>query len=229
MVSIIACTMRSSYMDNIFDNYERQVFEKKEMIIVLNRDDMDVNEWRRKAKMYHNVYVYKVPGRYKLGRCLNKGIKKAKYDIVAKFDDDDYYAPYYLKEAVDSLRHKRVSVVGKHTSYVYFEGKALMIYRRGGEGKYLTKLKGGTLVFKKSVWNKVKFSEKRVYGCDAHFLGQCRRKGFKIYSVSKHNYVCVRRNDLSSHTQKTNANKYMARCKFICHTNDYIPIISKKF
>ena len=61
MVSIIACTMRSSYMDNIFDNYERQTVKNKEMIIILNRDDMDFRKWRRRARKYHNVKVHKVP------------------------------------------------------------------------------------------------------------------------------------------------------------------------
>jgi Glycosyltransferases, probably involved in cell wall biogenesis len=228
MVSIICCTMRNQYMDNIFNNYARQKYDKKEMIIVLNRDDMNINQWKAKAKEYPNVFVYRIREKYHLGKCLNYGIRKAKYDILAKFDDDDYYAAPYLKESLNALKRKRASVVGKYTSFLYFEGKkALMLYRKGGEKKYRRKVKGGTLVFRRSVWDHIKFDEKRKNGCDVQFLRECRNKRYRVYSVSKHNYVCVRRNDLRTHTQKTDTKKYMSRCKLIRHTNNYIPIITR--
>ncbi|GGF98737.1 glycosyltransferase [Paenibacillus abyssi] len=230
MVSIICCTMRNSFMENIFSNYERQSVKKKEMIIVLNRDNMDLKKWKRKAKEYKNIRVYQVSENEKLGKCLNYGIKKAKYDIIAKFDDDDYYAPDYLTESVDTIKKLKVPVVGKHTSYIYFEGKkALMLFREGGEYRHRSKVKGGTLVFKREVWDKVQFDEDQQNGSDSDFLRRCKRNGFKIYSVSKHNYVCFRRENIKSHTQKTSTEEYMARCKLIERTRNYIPIITKSF
>lgn len=221
--------MRPTFMRSIFHNYERQQSVEKEMIIILNKDDMNVRRWRRKARRYNNVRVYQVPEKYTLGKCMNYGIRRAKYDIIAKFDDDDYYAPDFLKESIDAMKRKRAKIIGKHTSYVYFEKeKALMLLRKGNEKKYAGKVKGGTLVFRKSVWDRVKFSEKRVRGSDVSFMKHAKLKGYKIYSVSKHNYVCVRREDTSTHTQKTKAKKYMARCKLICHTENYIPFITKR-
>jgi len=228
MVSIICCTMRSSYMDNIFNNYERQEFGKKEMIIILNSDDMDIGLWETKARRYANVSVYQVSEKHKLGRCLNEGIAKAKYDIIAKFDDDDYYAPHYLLEAVDQLKKSDASIIGKHTTYVYFEQiEALMLYREGREHKYRNKVKGGTLVFKRSVWDHVKFSERKEFGSDTSFLNRCKRKGYLIYSVSKYNYVCIRRADINSHTQKISMEALLAKCILISHTHNFVPFITK--
>ncbi|MEK4512672.1 glycosyltransferase [Paenibacillus sp. FSL K6-2524] len=229
MVSIICCTMRNSFMKNIFQNYERQNIKKKEMIIVLNRDHMDIEKWKKKAAEYKNVSVYQLSEINTLGKCMNYGITKAKYNIIAKFDDDDYYAPKYLKESLNALNDTKASVVGKDTSFLYFEGEeALMLYREGSENNYCRKVKGGTLVFLKSVWDRVKFDERRINGSDYHFLRKCSRKGYEIYSVSRHNYVCVRRIDVSSHTQKTSTQKFMDRCKLICYTNDYTPLITKE-
>lgn len=216
-------------MQNIFNNYDRQNMENKEMIIVLNQDDMDISIWRKEAEKHKNVSVYQISEKYQLGKCLNYGIRKSKLDIIAKFDDDDYYAPKYLQEALDALKHKRASIIGKSTAYLYFEGqKALMLYRDGNEMKYRSKVKGGTLVFKRSVWEKVKFDEKRLYASNIKFLRECKKKGFRIYSVSKYNFVGIRREDVSTHTKKTNTEKYMAKCKLICYTNDFIPLITKK-
>ncbi|PZE21646.1 glycosyltransferase family A protein [Paenibacillus xerothermodurans] len=229
MVSIIACSMRPSYMKNVFANFERQTYKNKEMIIVLNRDDMDKEKWEKKASKFENVRVYQVPERYRLGRCLNYGIRRAKYDIIAKFDDDDYYGPDYLKEVARPLLQGKASVVGKNASYIYFAGRrALMLYRRGGEHQYRRNVKGGTLTFKKRVWRKVKFNEKKRHGSDVAFLRGCRKRGYKIYSVSRYNYVCIRRRNTRSHTQKTGTRKYMARCRFIRRTKRYVPLVTKR-
>lgn len=215
-------------MKNIFSNYVRQNFENKEMIIVLNHDDMDINIWREKAKKHKNVSVYQLSEKCKLGKCLNYGIGKAKYDLVAKFDDDDYYAPDYLNEAINTLNKSKASIVGKHTSFLYFEGEnALMLFRKGGEKKYRRHVKGGTLLFKKSVWDKIKFNEQLVSASDADFLRRCKAKGFHIFSSSKYNYVCVRRKNVKSHTQKTSTVNYMAKCKLISYTDNYVPRITK--
>jgi glycosyltransferase involved in cell wall biosynthesis len=199
------------------------------MIIILNRDDMDITSWSTRAKKYKNVRVYQLSEKFQLGKCLNAGIKKAKYNILTKFDDDDYYAPHYLKESLHALKRKKGDIIGKHTSYVYFESKkALMVYRSGGERKVCRAVKGGTLVFKRSVWDKVKFNEKLVSGSDVRFLRDCRNRGYKVYSVSKYNYVCVRRANVRSHTQKTDTKEYMSRCKMIRHTSNYVPYIQRR-
>lgn len=216
-------------MNNVFANYKRQSYKHKEMIIVLNRDNMDINKWRRKASRYKNVSVYRVPQRYQLGKCLNYGIQRARHSIIAKFDDDDYYGRYYLVESVNKMRRKNVPVIGKNACFIYFEPqRALMLYRGSGQNQYRGLIKGGTLMFKKSVWRNVKFNERKLHGSDVSFLRGCRKRGYKIYSVSKYNYVCVRRKDISSHTQKTSTKKYMARCKLVRHTKRFIPYVTKK-
>lgn len=229
MVSIIACTERPSFMNNLFANYERQSYKDKEMIIVLNRDDMDIDKWRRKASQYKNVSVYRVPQKYQLGKCLNYGIQRAKHSIIAKFDDDDYYGRYYLEESVNKMRRQNVPVIGKGACFIYFEPrKALMLFRGSRQNQYQGFIKGGTLMFKKSVWSNVKFNEKKLHGSDVAFLRGCKKRGYKIYSVSKYNYVCIRRKDVNSHTQKTSTEEYMRRCKLVRNTTRYIPYVTKK-
>ncbi|MBD2868711.1 glycosyltransferase family 2 protein [Paenibacillus arenilitoris] len=224
MVTIIACTMRSSFVDNVFANYDRQVWKDKEMIIVLNKDDMSLDEWNQRASQYPNneVKVIQLPQKYHLGKCLNYAIANAKEGIIAKFDDDDYYGPNYLRESVAALKSGKGSIIGKHTSYLYFEEKkALMVFRPGGEHKYVRSVKGGTLVFKKSLWRRVKFPEFKKVGTDSGWTGRCRRRGYKIYSVSKKNYVCVRRKNTGSHTQKKSTKRYMSQCRLVRHTKNY--------
>jgi hypothetical protein len=229
VVTIIACTMRNSFMDNVFANYDRQTWKDKQMIIILNKNNMDLKLWKERAMQYpqNEVRVYKLPQKYKLGKCLNYAIARAKEGMIAKFDDDDYYAPKYLRESVRALKKGKASIIGKHTSYLYFEEKkALMVFRRGGERKYQRSIKGGTLLFKKSVWRTVKFPEHKLVGTDSGWTGRCRRRGFKIYSVSKKHYVCIRRKNIGSHTQKKSTKRYMSHCKLVRHTRHFAKYIS---
>ncbi|WP_350338909.1 glycosyltransferase family 2 protein [Paenibacillus sp. UMB7766-LJ446] len=224
VASIIACTMRPEYMDNIFANYERQEWHNKEMIVILNKDSMNLKKWRKKAKEYENVRVYKLPEKFTLGKCLNWAIARAKGSFIAKFDDDDYYGAHYLKESIIALRTQKAPIVGKHTAYIYFEAKkALMEYRPGQENVPGKRVKGGTLFFRKRVWKQVKFPEDTIGGSDAKWAKKCRRAGYTVYYVSKKNYVCIRRENIQSHTQKRDTEEYMRNCKLVTYTDDFIP------
>ncbi|WP_425566839.1 glycosyltransferase [Paenibacillus hodogayensis] len=56
-----------------------------------------------------------------LGECLNFGISKSRYETIAKCDDDDYYAPNYLAQQVNTLERKNADLVCKRTVFMYFE------------------------------------------------------------------------------------------------------------
>ncbi|KGM46290.1 glycosyl transferase family 2, partial [Neobacillus niacini] len=100
MISIITCTVREHLISNIIDNYTTQLFQDKELIIILNHDGLDINLVKSSIGSVKGVTIYQLPQNYTLGECLNYGIEKAKYDVIAKFDDDDYYGPEYLTEAM---------------------------------------------------------------------------------------------------------------------------------
>ncbi|MBP3962949.1 glycosyltransferase family 2 protein [Paenibacillus lignilyticus] len=224
MITVIACTMRSSCIDNVFENYARQLWKNKQMIIILNNDNMDIELYRQRASQFpeNEVRVFQLSQKYKLGKCLNYAINLAENGIIAKFDDDDYYGPKFLREAARAIKRGKASIVGKHTAFLYFKAKrALMVFRRGGEWKYSRSVKGGTLVFRKTVWNRVPFPEFKKSGTDSGWIGRCIRRGFRVYSLSKRHYVCIRRKNHNSHTQKKSTYRYMSQCRLVRKTKYY--------
>ena len=111
-------------------------------------------------------------------------------------------------EYSSSLRNTRL-----HTSYIYFEEKsALMVFRRGGE--------------RRSVWNKVKFPEHKLVGTDSGWVKRCIRRGYRTYSVSKKHYVCIRRKNTKSHTQKKSTRSYMSHCRLVRRTKYFKRFVS---
>ena len=109
---------------------------EKELIIILNKDDMDIEMWKERSRGNENVSIYQLPEEKTLGECLNFGIEKARYNIVAKFDDDDYYSPYYLTEAMRIFLTTDAQLIGKGKAFMYFEKEKLLTIRKlGNENK----------------------------------------------------------------------------------------------
>ena len=222
-VSIITCTNKFEYMDNIFANYDRQKYEDKELIVILNNDRLNLEEWREKAKSYPNVTVYQVDEKEPLGVCLNYGIEKAGFDYISKFDDDDYYAPAFLEDLMNAFEYTDADIVGKCASYIYFEnGNTLALYGEDREHCYTHFVLGATIIIKREVFDRVPWPTDRRQGSDSEFLRQSVRSGFKIYSADRFNYVYMRRSSPELHTWKVKDEEQLANCRIICHTKDYV-------
>lgn len=227
-VSIITCTNRPQFFDNILDNFRTQKYRNKELIIILNNDSMNLEQYRDKARTYGNVAVYKVPKKISLGQCLNCGIIKTRFPLIAKFDDDDYYSPFYLKEQVEALRRTNSDIVGKHACLVYLMAAKKLIIRSPEEKyKYVEFVQGGTILFRRRVLKKVRFSDCSV-GEDVAFLTDCKNKGYKTYATSPFNYVYKRRKNKKNHTWKAGDEFYLLGSRAVAVTGNYRSIADRE-
>lgn len=208
-VSIITCVNHPDFFMNMLNNYRIQRYKRKELIVIINKDSINLKEWQEKATLIPNVTIYKVPERISLGQCLNCGISRARYPLITKFDSDDYYSPYYLKEQVRALLRTGSSVVGKHACLVYLtSSKKLLIRSPHEKNKYVGFVQGGTLLFRRSILKKVRFSDITL-GEDVKFLRDCSEKGYTIYATTPSNYVYIRRQDKSTHTWRVSDQRFL--------------------
>ncbi|RRJ62699.1 glycosyltransferase family 2 protein [Paenibacillus oralis] len=227
-VSIITCTNRRSYINNLFNNFTRQRHPEKELIIVVNNDKIPLEPYLNMAKRYQNVYVYRLPGHFSLGACLNYAVKKTKHRYIAKFDDDDYYAPYYLTSSLLVFRRTGAHVIGKRAHYMYLRGSKTLILRfPRDENRPVTKIPGATLVFKREVLSRVQFPNQNV-GEDDLFCLRCKRRGYKVYSGEKTNFVAIRRKNSSNHTWIISDKKLIAHHKKIPNVKNYKKFVQSK-
>ncbi len=222
-ISIITCTNRKENIKNIFNNYDRQKFKPKELIIILNKDNIDLDKCKQISSKYNNVSIYKVDQLKSLGYCLNFAIKKSKYHIIAKFDDDDYYGPSYISNSIKAFKKTNAHVVGKASTLVYFkQNNVLAIRSPHNENKYVKFVNGSTLLFNKDIFNSVRFKNTNIAE-DVYFCRDCHRKGIRIYSTDIYDHVYIRNYKKKNHTwkisDKTFINKY---CTVIKHTDNYI-------
>ncbi|WP_197046680.1 glycosyltransferase [Oceanobacillus salinisoli] len=227
MISVITSTMREHLIDAVFDNFTSQKWEEKELIIILNKDNMDIKLWKRRAKEFEKISVYQLPEDVTVGECQNFGVNKAKYPIIAKFDDDDYYSPYYLKGQVKALKNKGAHIVGKRDCFYYLEAKnALVKTTFNKQNQFVNKVTDSSLMFRKEIFDHVQFP-KHNKSFDRFFQEQCYKKGFKIYSTDRYNYTVVRRADKHTHTWQIPDEKLKRFSTNVKILNDYKSYVTK--
>lgn len=214
-VSVITVTKRFNCISNVYKNYNNQNIKEKELIIVINKDDINFNEYYEYFSILTNVYVYVKPESTTLGECLNFATTKAKFNIIAKFDDDDYYGPFYLNECINILNSDSIDVVGKIKPYYYLaKYKSLYVYNKGIENNYSETVMGSTLCFKKSILEKIQFKSVR-YREDFLFNRDCLENNFKIYASSRNNHIVYKFCDNNLHTWQCDIDYLIKSCTLI--------------
>jgi len=227
MMTVITCTNRNTMMKNIFQNYSTQTMKNKELIIILNKDDMDLEVWRNEAKKYPFVYVYQMPERMTVSDCKNVAIQKATFNHIAKFDDDDYYAPSYLQSAwMTFKKYPEADIVGKSSVYFYFqEHKLLCLFPSLKENNWTDNVVDSTLVFKKDIFNHVSFRKQKV-GSDKRFQKDCQAIGYKTFSTDRYNHTVIRSRN-QNHTWKMNEQRFINICSESMYTDNYQSIVTR--
>lgn len=199
-VSIITCTKRPSCLHNLFQNYGWQTYRNKELIVILNNRTMNLADYIKAAKPYKNVRIYCLPEHVSLGACLNYGVKLSRFGYIAKFDDDDYYAPDYLRDSMRTMLKTNADIVGKRAHYMYLQSKKLLLLRYADlEQRYVSMVQGATLLVKRQVFQQISFPNQTGGEC-VRFCTASRARGFRIYAGSRLHFIAIRRKNSKDHT-----------------------------
>lgn len=211
-VTVITPTNSITSLKNILENFNRQDLKEKELIIIINNNSIDENQWKNLVSKYENIKIYKLSENISLGRCLNFGVNKAKFNIIAKFDDDDYYGPKYLSDSLKAFDETDAKLIGKGATFVYLVGKKILTIRNPHEeNKYTNFVNGSTLIFKKNIFKKVKFQDKNIAE-GINFCKDCLKNKIKIYSTNRYHHVYFRHPNQRKHTWKIEDEKFLKLC-----------------
>lgn len=213
-------------------NFQKQTIMNKELVIVLHSlkiDSIKVRAVLEKAKVPFSLL--QCSEAISLGECINKGVQLAKYDYIAKMDDDDYYGANYLNEAVEALTHTNAMMVGKATFYIYFNQKQeLRLFNPYWENSWIKMnsscfLSGATLTFKKELFNTVSFPAINQ-GEDTGFQKLCLENGVKILSLSKNDYAYLRYSIPHHHSSDATDYLLKSRSLFVSRTDCFEHIVN---
>ncbi|OFL94419.1 hypothetical protein HMPREF2734_01290 [Corynebacterium sp. HMSC055D05] len=178
LLSVIVSTKRPEQIAHVREQFDRQTYPNKELIIL-------THGYKAEGALYE-------PKTSPLGYCLNRLITASKGDFIAKFDDDDFYLDNYLLDQFLNLSIRNVDIVGKAANYLYFSDKNVIALRRCESANQLTDfVAGATLMGRREIFEQHPFRELGK-GEDSAFLKDIRLSNVQIYSTDPFNFLVVR-------------------------------------
>ena len=212
-VSVLMPTMRPENVRRCLENFKKQTYPRKELILILNNAEFHLDAIRRDTESIPNVQVLHVDGRTSLGDCLNRGVEAASGKYVAKMDDDDHYGERYLSDSVLAASFSDAEVVGKGSFFVYFEaGNTTALFEWTSEHTFKSFVTGGTLFVKREVVREISFDSVSLKE-DTNFQRAAVEAGCRIYSADRFNFVRTRSRRLSDHADQTPAAEFLKKCR----------------
>lgn len=208
-VSIICSTRRPEQIPHLIKQVSQQQNISYELYLGTHGFTID-NGLLEEAqeKTGGHAHVFSLAKELSLGQCLNELVQRSTGRIIAKFDDDDIYCPYYLRDQVNALFYSGADLVGKQAVFVYLEAQKMLLLRAPErEFRWTDFLAGPTFVGLRKIFESVPFAS-ISNGEDTNFLKRVSKEGFSIYSADRFNFVQVRKSD--GHTWVTDELTFLA-------------------
>ena len=210
-VGVLLTTNNPDRLPLALDRLSRIRYRPVHVILGLHgfRPDGRVERLAEQWEGDRSLAVRTFDSRTSLGECLNEGAAMTSSPLLAKFDDDDLYGPWYLDEAVDELSRWKVDLVGKASQFVHLvESRQVVLFQPGRENVAVGYVNGPTFVMRRSTWENVRFPHRRGR-VDSIFVRGLKAIGGSIRSSSRFEFVLVRHG--SRHTWQTSDERFLAR------------------
>jgi hypothetical protein len=206
-VNVICVTMRPHLIDEIIAKINSQTVKIHTVSFITQ--DFSLNDKHRLRTGITNgtVTIQDIPSDIKisLGERHNRAMDAIDSGITAIMDDDDYYAPNYLRGQVNTLIRKRVDLVNKADAIVTNVTRSrtgwISPFRPSDRLSIIGP--GGSLVFAYNLYRKIRFADVQS-GYDAIMQQHAYVLGLKVASSDPFNFAVVR--GLSDHTWADSAN-----------------------
>jgi hypothetical protein len=155
---------RRPFIGHAIRYFLRQEYERKELIILDDGPDA-IRDLVPDSDM---IRYYRLERRINLGAKLNLACSYAKGDLIANWDDDDWYAERRLQYQVDHLFRGKVEVCGIN-HLLYYDLRNHCAYRYAYPEDQRAWLLGSSLCYTRELWNRNHFPEIDV-GMDGLFV-----------------------------------------------------------
>ncbi len=171
-----------------------------------------------------DLVVECLPDSMNLGQVLNVLTERADRPLVAKWDDDDWYAPCHLADLVLAREYSGAPLVGKAAEFVFLEALDVTIRRFAtGAERWSTTVGGGTLLLSAADLRRVRWADvpRQV---DRRLIDAMARQGLRCYRTHGFGYVLRRRShELGEHTW------HVDDAYFLRHSVDQRPGLDLEF
>ena len=193
-VSAIVSTNRPRFVRRVIETVANQKGVNPELVLLTHGFEENESELRAYAADLGIEYftLMTAPKSDPLGVCLNSLVAAASGDVIANFDDDDFYGENYLLDSINAMKFSNADLVGKFATYMYSEDDDVVTLRNPGKEYLFTDfITGATFVGRREVFTRNPFLP-MSRGEDSRFLTSVEQSGALIFAGDRFNFMQVR-------------------------------------
>jgi len=179
---LVSCIMptynRRSFIPLALARFREQSYRNRELIVIDDGSDPIGDQLRGETA----VRYVRIDRRISIGAKRNMACAEARGEIVAHWDDDDWYSAGRLEQQVAPILRGEAEITGLENRFVLQmpDRKFWTIDRRLHRSMFVGDVHGGTLVFRRAIWaSGVRYPEIDLAE-DAMFLQQATSRGKRL-------------------------------------------------
>ena len=192
---MISCIMptrdRPEYVQQALHYFARQDYPQREMIVLYEKPE----DLPGQMPDSHNIRLVKTPVNGSIGGKRNRGCELTRGELIAQWDDDDWYAPDRLSRQAAPIIAGKADISGLCNAGfdVVDSGQYWKCLPELFERMFVEGVLGGTLVYRKEIWGgAVRYPDTSLRE-DADFMVLAQRHGARLLKIDGDGlYVYVR-------------------------------------
>jgi glycosyltransferase involved in cell wall biosynthesis len=182
---LISCIMptynRRSFITLALTCFREQTYRNRELIVIDDGTDSIADLVRDEP----GVRYYRITGRLRIGAKRNRACAEARGELIAQWDDDDWYAPDRLTRQAAPILRDEADVTGLENRFVLQmpDRRFWTLDPRLHRSMFVGDVHGGTLVFRRAIWMAgVRYPEVDLAE-DARFLQLATASGRRLLKL----------------------------------------------
>jgi len=147
--------------------------------------DDSVEEWHSRLPDDPRICFLRVSRDESIGAKRNRACAEAHGEIIVHWDDDDWYAPHRLRAQVEPLLSGKADISGL-TGTIFFELDTWRFWsceRLLHKRLFVENVHGGTLAYRRHVWQQLAKFPDRSLAEDALFLRRAVQRGARLHRL----------------------------------------------
>ncbi|WP_157036438.1 glycosyltransferase [Streptomonospora alba] len=201
-VSVLLCTRRPELVGFALEQIGRQRGVELEAVLALHGFGTEApgvaGAVERFAAGGREITVCEADRGEVFGSLLNRAAARARGELLAKWDDDDFYGPHHLADLLLARSYASADVVGCGPEFVYLEEIDRTVWRPGESERAAPFVSGGSLLTDRVVLEECGGFRPLPRAVDTQLLLAVGAAGGRVYRTHAHNYLVRRRS--SGHT-----------------------------
>ena len=185
-VPLVSCIMptynRRPFIHLALSCFREQTYPHRELLVVDDGSDAVADLVRHEPA----VRYLRIDARLPIGAKRNRACAEARGEIIAHWDDDDWYSPERLERQAMPIVRGEADITGLENRFVLQmpDRRFWTVEPRLHRTMFVGDVHGGTLVFRRSIWtNGVRYPEVDLAE-DAMLLQQATARGQRLLKLA---------------------------------------------